>query len=71
MLRDSDASWYMREEAGGLILGPYEQGAPACYVDGPDENSEYELFQEDLDRISDHIESAIFRVPIFGEVGVK
>ena len=71
VLRDSDASWYMREEAGGLILGPYEQGAPACYVDGPDENSEYELFQEDLDRISDHIESAIFRVPIFGEVGVK
>ena len=71
VLRDSDASWYMREEAGGLILGPYEQGAPACYIDGPDENSEYELFQEDLDRISDHIESAIFRVPIFGEVGVK
>ena len=71
VLRDSDASWYMREEAGGLILGPYEQGAPSCYVDGPDENSEYELFQEDLDRISDHIESAIFRVPIFGEVGVK
>ena len=71
VLRDSDASWYMREEAGGLILGPYEQGAPACYVDGPDENSEYELFQEDLERISDHIESAIFRVPIFGEVGVK
>ena len=71
VLRDSDASWYMREEAGGLILGPYEQGAPACYVDGPDENSEYEVFQEDLDRISDHIESAIFRVPIFGEVGVK
>ena len=71
VLRDADASWYMREEAGGLILGPYEQGAPACYVDGPDENSEYELFQEDLDRISDHIEAAIFRVPIFGEVGVK
>ena len=71
VLRDSDASWYMREEAGGLILGPYEHGAPACYIDGPDENSEYELFQEDLDRISDHIESAIFRVPIFGEVGVK
>ena len=71
VLRDSDASWYMREEAGGLILGPYEQGAPACYVDGPDENSEYELFQEVLDCISDHIESAIFRVPIFGEVGVK
>ena len=25
----------MREEAGGLILGPYEDGAPACYVKVP------------------------------------
>ena len=35
VLRDSDSRWYMREEAGGLILGPYEDGAPACYVEGP------------------------------------
>ncbi len=71
VLRDSNASWYMREEAGGLLLGPYEIGAPCCYVDGPSENAEYELFQEDLDRLEPHIESAIFRVPAFGEVGVK
>ncbi|MBL6782416.1 MAG: FAD-dependent oxidoreductase [Alphaproteobacteria bacterium] len=71
VLRDSDNGWYMREEAGGLILGPYEHGAPACYVDGPSADSEYELFQEDLERIEDHIESAMFRVPAFGEVGVK
>jgi len=71
VLRDSDNGWYMREEAGGLILGPYEYGAPACYVKGPSEDSEYELFQEDLERIEQHIESAMFRVPAFGEVGVK
>ena len=71
VLRDSDNGWYMREEAGGLILGPYEHGAPACYVDGPSDDSEYELFQEDLERIEQHIESAMFRVPVFGEVGVK
>jgi dimethylglycine dehydrogenase len=45
VLRDSDNGWYLREEAGGLILGPYESGAPACYVDGPSADSEYELFQ--------------------------
>jgi len=61
----------MREEAGGLILGPYEDGAPACYVNGPSKDSEYELFQEDLDRLAPHIEGAIHRVPAFGEVGVK
>ena len=52
VLRDSDSRWYMREEAGGLILGPYEDGAPCCYVDGPSKDSEYELFQEDLDRLA-------------------
>ena len=71
VLRDSDSSWYMREEGGGLILGPYEKGAPACYVNGPSVDSEYELFQEDYDRIQTHIESAIHRVPAMGEVDVK
>ncbi|MGU9961478.1 MAG: GcvT family protein [Candidatus Puniceispirillales bacterium WSBS_2018_MAG_OTU23] len=71
VLRDSDNGWYMREEAGGLILGPYEHGAPVCYVDAPSSDSEYELFQEDLERIETHIESAMARVPAFGEVGVK
>jgi dimethylglycine dehydrogenase len=71
VLRESDSSWYMREEAGGLLLGPYEVGAPACYLDGPSADSEYELFQEDLERLAPHIETAITRVPAFGEVGVK
>ncbi len=71
VLRESDSSWYMREEAGGLLLGPYETGAPACYVDGPSPDSEYELFQEDLERLMPHVETAIHRVPAFGEVGIK
>jgi dimethylglycine dehydrogenase len=70
VLRESDSSWYMREEAG-LLLGPYEMGAPCCYVDGPGAESEYELFQEDIERLMPHIETAIERVPAFGEVGVK
>lgn len=71
VLREADSSWYLREEAGGFILGPYEKGAPVCYVDGPHKDSEYELFQEDLDRLAPHIEAAIVRVPAFGEVGIK
>lgn len=71
VLRESDSSWYMREEAGGILLGPYEIGAPACYVDGPAANSEYELFPDDLERLMPYIETAIARVPAFGEVGVK
>ncbi|WP_174803531.1 GcvT family protein [Martelella limonii] len=71
VLRESDSAWYMREEAGGLILGPYETGAPVCYVDGPSDDSEYELFQEELDRLMPHIETAFTRVPAFSEVGIK
>ena len=71
VLRESDGSWYMREEAGGLLLGPYEKGAPACYLDGPDDESEYELFNDDIDRLMPHIESAIRRVPAFAELGIK
>ena len=71
VLRESDSSWYMREENGGLLLGPYEVGAPVCYVDGPSDESEYELFQEDLDRLMPYIETAITRVPAFGDVGIK
>ncbi len=71
VLRESDGSWYLREERGGLILGPYEKGAPACYVDGPAANVERELFEGDLDRLLPHIESAIRRVPCFEKGGVK
>jgi dimethylglycine dehydrogenase len=71
VLRESDGSWYLREENGGFILGPYEEGAPCCYVDGPNPRAEYELFQEDIERIAPHIEAAMNRVPAFAEVGIK
>ena len=53
------------------MIGPYETGAPVCYMDGPSDESEYELFQEDLELPEPHIESAIHRACIFGESGVK
>ena len=71
VLRESDGSWYLREENGGFILGPYEKGAPCCYVDGPNPDAEYELFQEDIDRLMPHIEAAMARVPAFADVGFK
>jgi len=71
VLRESDASYYLREERQGLLLGPYEKGAPACFVDGVPPTFEKDLFPGDLDRLEPHIEAAIARVPIFGEAGVK
>ena len=71
VLREADSSWYLREENGGFVLGIYEKGAPCCYVDGPSEQSEYELFQGELDRLEPYVETCITRVPAFGELGIK
>ena len=71
VLRESDASYYLREERQGMILGPYEKGAPACFVDGVPESFGQDLFPGDLDRLEPHIEAAMNRVPIFAEAGIK
>ena len=71
ILRDADARWYMREERGGLILGPYEKGAPAWAAYGVPNGFRAELLPPDLNRLEWHIEEAIFRMPCFGEGGVK
>ena len=71
VLRESDASYYMREERQGLILGPYERDAPAWAVDGVPEGFGQELLPPDVDRLEPHIEAAINRVPMFGRAGIK
>ena len=71
VLRESDSSWYMREEAGGLLLGPYEKARPPAMSTGRRGQANTSSFPEDLDRLAPHIETAIARVPAFGEVGVK
>jgi dimethylglycine dehydrogenase len=71
VLREPDASYYMREERQGLILGPYEKGAPACFVDGVPETFQKDLFPGDLERLEPHVQAAIRRVPAFGRAGIK
>jgi dimethylglycine dehydrogenase len=71
VLRDADARWYMREERGGLILGPYERGAPAWAAYGVPEGFKAELLPPDLERLEWHIEEAFFRMPCFAKGGVK
>ena len=71
VLRESDQSYYMREERQGLILGPYEKGAPAWAVDGVPDAFGQELLPPDLERLEPHINAAIHRVPIFGKAGIK
>ena len=71
VLRESDASYYLREERMGYILGPYEAGAPAVFADGVPETFGQDLFPGDLDRLMPHVEAAIKRVPAFENAGIK
>ena len=71
VLRESDASYYMRQEQDGLILGPYEKGAPAWALDGVPEGFGQELLPPDLERLEPHILAAGDRVPLFADAGIK
>ncbi|MBU3671383.1 MAG: FAD-dependent oxidoreductase [Sinobacteraceae bacterium] len=71
VLRESDKSYYLREERMGWILGPYEAGAPARFADGVPDWFGKNLFDGDLDRLLPHIEAAQRRVPALEHCGIK
>ncbi|MFV0360685.1 GcvT family protein [Tropicimonas sp.] len=71
VLRDADARWYVREERGGWILGPYEDGAPARFRYAVPDSFRADLFQLDLERIETEYLSMIHRIPSSETVGLK
>ena len=71
VLRDADAHWYVREERGGWILGPYEKGAPARFLHGVPEGFRADLFPLDLDRIEAEYLSFLHRIPSAETTGLK
>ncbi|MEM0937251.1 MAG: FAD-dependent oxidoreductase [Pseudomonadota bacterium] len=71
VLRDADAKWYVREERGGWILGPYEQGAPARFLHDVPQSFRADLFPLDLERIEAEYMSMIHRIPSSEQAGLK
>ena len=71
VLRESDQSYYLREERLGWILGPYEAGAPARFADGVPDWFGKSLFEGDLERLLPHVEAAQRRVPALENCGIK
>jgi dimethylglycine dehydrogenase len=71
LLRDPDASYYLRQERGGFILGPYEWDATPMWLDGIPEDFAHKLWNDDLGRLERYIEDACARVPALGRVGVR
>ena len=71
VLRDADAKWYVREERGGWILGPYERNAPARFLYDVPASFRADLFALDLERIEEEYMSMIHRLPSSETVGLK
>uniref|UniRef100_A0A8C6UY89 Dimethylglycine dehydrogenase, mitochondrial n=1 Tax=Neogobius melanostomus TaxID=47308 RepID=A0A8C6UY89_9GOBI len=69
VIRDLEASYYLRQERDGLLFGPYEKMEKMVLQDswvreGVPPGFGKELFESDLDRIMEHVEMAMEMVPV-------
>ena len=71
VLRDPDASFYVREEAGGLLVGPFERDTKPWALDGIPEDFHASLLPPDLERLETVLEGAARRVPVFANAGIQ
>lgn len=72
ILRDPDGYTYFKEEVGGLVIGGFEPEAkPWVSPDDLPYPFEFQLLQEDWDHFSVLMESALERIPVLNEIGIK
>ena len=72
ILRDPDGYTYMKEEVGGLVVGGFEPVAkPWVAPDQIPYPFEFQLLDEDWDHFEILMESALHRVPVLQQTGIK
>ena len=71
VVRDTEASFYVREEAGGLLVGPYESNPKAWAVDGVPAGFGRQLLPPDFDQVATVLELATRRIPALAGVGMR
>jgi 4-methylaminobutanoate oxidase (formaldehyde-forming) len=69
-LRDPDNLVYMREEAGGLVIGGYEPNPFARWIDGTPWEHGGTALPPDYDRFEQLLEGAIKRIPFLDKAGI-
>ncbi|XP_077593151.1 dimethylglycine dehydrogenase, mitochondrial [Stigmatopora nigra] len=75
VIRDLEASYYLRQERDGLLFGPYEKMdkmvlQDSWVRDGVPPGFGKELFESDLDRIMEHVEMAMEMVPVLKKADI-
>ena len=72
ILRDPDGYTYIKEEVGGLVVGGFEPDAkPWVAPDALPYPFEFQLLDEDWDHFAILMDSAIKRIPVLAETGIK
>ncbi len=71
VLRDPDESFYIREEGGGLLVGPFEPDTVTWAADGVPEDFHSSLLPPALDRLEACLEGCARRVPLFENAGIQ
>jgi glycine cleavage system aminomethyltransferase T/glycine/D-amino acid oxidase-like deaminating enzyme len=72
ILRDPDGYTYFKEEVGGLVVGGFEPEAkPWLSPDTVPYPFEFRLLEEDWDHFSVLMDSALHRVPVLRETGIR
>ena len=71
MIRDPEESWYLRQERGGFIVGPYEADGRPWGVDGIPPGFGMELLPPELDRVESIVALAMERVPALANAGIR
>ncbi len=69
-LRDPDNLVYMRQEAGGLVIGGYEPNPLARWIDGVPWEHGGTTLPADYDRFEQLLEGAIRRIPFLEQAGI-
>jgi dimethylglycine dehydrogenase len=71
VLRDPDASFYIRGEGDALLVGPFERNTKPWALGGIPEDFHSSLLPPDMDRIAEVLAAAARRVPAFENAGIK
>ena len=71
VLEDPSAYGYYRQEGGGLMVGLFEPVCAPWKIDGAPTDTPYLDLEPDWERMGPYLETAMSRVPVTSQVGMK
>ncbi|RZO14458.1 MAG: FAD-dependent oxidoreductase [Candidatus Thioglobus sp.] len=71
VVREPSACNYYKEDAGKMMVGMFEPVAKPWGMHGIPEDFEFGTLPEDVEHIEEQLNSAIQRIPVLGETGIK